>query len=183
MFNNIYYDILSKKLLILGALNYLAIPFLNINLISNLGEFTHQYISIILYLIIGIAGIYQISKRDFYLPFLGQSAYPCGNLMEKVPQDATIVKTIKTTPNINVIYWAAEPNTNVVENPWDAYDKNANSGVAKSDKDGNAILQVRKPASYKVPHKRKELKPHIHYRECFNNSMLSPVKTIYLKKK
>ena len=103
--------------------------------------------------------------------------------MEKVPQDATVIKTIKTTPNINVIYWAAEPNTNVVENPWDAYNKNANSGVAKSDKDGNAILQVRKPASYKVPHKSKQLKPHIHYRECFNNSMLSPVKTIYLKKK
>ena len=27
------------------------------------------------------------------------------------------------------------------------------------------------------------LKPHIHYRECFNNGMLNPVKTIYLKKK
>ena len=182
MFNNIYYELYANKLLILGALNYLLIPFTNINLIDKLGNITHKYVTLVIYILIGFAGLYQLTRRDFYLPFLGQTVYPCGNLIEKVPQDATITKNIKTKPNINIIYWAAEPNTNVINDPWTAYDKYANTGVVKSDDEGNAILQVRKPASYKVPRKSKELKPHIHYRECINNGMLSPIKTIYLKK-
>ena len=183
MFNNIYYELYANKLLIFGALNYLLIPISKINIIQELGSKIHQYVPYIIYILIGIAGLYQLTRRDFYLPFLGQSVYPCGNLIEKVPQDATITKTIKTKPNINIIYWAAEPNTSVVNDPWSAYNKYANTGVAKSDNEGNAILQVRKPASYKVPYKNKQLKPHIHYRECINNGMLSPIKTIYLKKK
>ena len=183
MFNNIYYELYANKLLILGALNYLLMPFIKINLIEKLGNVTHKYITCIIYILIGLAGLYQLSRRDFYLPFLGQTVYPCGNLIEKVPQDATITKTIKTKPNINIIYWAAEPNTSVVNDPWSAYNKYANTGVVKSDNEGNAILQVRKPASYKVPYKNKQLKPHIHYRECINNGMLSPIKTIYLKNK
>ena len=183
MFNNIYYELYANKLLIFGALNYLLIPISKINIIQELGSKIQQYVPYIIYILIGIAGLYQLTRRDFYLPFLGQSVYPCGNLIEKVPQDATITKTIQTKPNINIIYWAAEPNTNVVDNPWTAYNKYANSGVVKSDKNGTAVLQVRKPTSYKVPYKNKKLEPHIHYRECINNGMLSPIKTIYLKKK
>ena len=79
-----------------------------------------------------------------------------------------------------IFYLAAEYDDEIFNDPYVAYDKYANSGVVKSDADGNAILQFRKPQGYKVPYKNKTLKPHFHYRECLSPGMLEPIKTIYI---
>ena len=101
-------------------------------------------------------------------------------IKQKKPENATIKKNIKTAPNINIIYWAAEYNDQIFKDPYVAYDKYANSGVVKSDSDGNALLEFRKPQGYNVPYKSKRINPHVHYRECFTNGMLDSVKTLYL---
>ena len=180
MKNNILLELYSNKFLVLGAINYLILAFFSINLIEKLGNCTNIIVTNILYILIGLSGIYQITRRDFYLPFLGKSVYPCGNLIEKKPENATIKKNIKTAPNINIIYWAAEYDDKIFKDPYVAYDKYANSGVVKSDSDGNALLEFRKPQGYNVPYKSKRINPHVHYRECFTNGMLDSVKTLYL---
>jgi len=177
--SSLYYNIYANKILVFGALNYLIIGLTGFNFIR-LADKVHPLITILIYLIIGMAGLYQLTRRDFYLSFLGKSVYPCGSLLEKKPENATIKKTIKTKPNINVIYWAAEYNDKIFKDPYIAYDTYANTGVVKSDDLGNAILEVREPQGYKVPYKSKTLKPHIHYRECFYEGMLEPIKTLYL---
>ena len=177
---SLYIDIYSRKLLILGAINFLLMGIFKLNLIEYIGNKIHNIITIIIYLLIGLAGLYQVTRRDFYLSFLDKSVYPCGSLMEKKPEDATIKKNIKTKPNINIIYWASEYNDSIFEDPYLAYNKYANTGVAKSDNEGNAVLEFRKPQGYKVPYRNKILQPHVHYRECFYDGMLDSVKTVFL---
>ena len=77
---------------------------------------------------------------------------------------------------------AAEYDDKIFKDPYVAYDKYANSGVIKSDSDGNAVLEFRKPQGYNVPYKSKRINPHVHYRECFYNGMLDSVKTLYIIK-
>ena len=177
---SLYIDIYSKKLLILAALNFLIMGLFNINLLELLGNKIHNILKFVIYILIGCAGLYHLTRRDFYLSFLDKSVYPCGSLLEKKPEDATIKKIIKTKPNINVIYWASEYNDSIFEDPYIAYNKYANTGVVKSDNDGSAILEFREPQGYKVPYKNKIIKPHVHYRECFYDGMLDSVKTLYL---
>jgi hypothetical protein len=122
-----------------------------------------------------------IVNRNFYLPFLGWTVYPCGALAEKVPTNADTSILVKVKPNSNVIYWASEPtdaNAQPISNPWDAYANYDNSGVVRSDAQGNALLRVRKPSSYRVGFFGRELKRHIHYRVCNQSGMLSATKTV-----
>ena len=104
--SSLYLDIYSKKLLVFGAVNYFILALFNFNFIDYIGIKIHNKISFIIYIIIGLAGLFQITRRDFYLGFLDKTVYPCGNLVEKKPENPTIKKTIKTAPNINVIYWS-----------------------------------------------------------------------------
>jgi hypothetical protein len=124
---------------------------------------------------------YVIWRRDFYLPFLGASAYPCGSLVQKTPDHAdTTVRVNVGAPNVNVVYWAAEPSNDVVANPWSAYNQNANTGVTRADSQGFAMLSVRHPARYKVGGMfgDKALDAHIHYRVCSEAGMLTRVETV-----
>lgn len=133
----------------------------------------------VLFILIGVATLLHILSRDYYLPFLGPSAYPCGSLIEKEPANADKEVLLHTSPLSSVIYWAAESNTEVQKNPIMAYAANTNAGVTKSDARGKTIFKVRTPASYKVASGR-ELKPHIHYRVCLGQGMLGRVQTVYL---
>lgn len=130
----------------------------------------------LLHALIAAAAAYLIWRRDVYLPFLGQAAYPCGSLTEKVPEGADITVFVNAPPGSNVIYWAAEEANRVIDNPWTAYSKYSNAGVATADENGRAALKVRRPAAYKIPSGR-QLAPHIHYRVCIEGGMLAPVKT------
>jgi len=143
----------------------------------------NKIISFIVILIIVASIIYNLFDRNFYLPFLGWSVYPCGSLAEKVPNKADTTVTIQVKPNVNVIYWASEPSSSEnqpIDNPWDAYANYDNSGVVKADDTGKAVLHVRNPSSYQVGLMNKTLKRHIHYRECRHPGMLSDIKTIMI---
>jgi len=127
--------------------------------------------------------IYNIFDRNFYLPFLGWTTYPCGGLAEKIPRDADTTVTVQVKPNVNVIYWGSEPKTNEeqpIDNPWDAYANYDNSGVVRADAQGKAVLHFRNPSIYQVGLMNRTLKKHIHYRECRHPGMLSSVKTVNL---
>jgi hypothetical protein len=127
-----------------------------------------------------LAALTLAFRRDVYLPFLGETVYPCENLAEKTPDGAELTVTVTDVPaNSKVVYWAAEPSTGIVGNPWDAYGKYENSGVATADGTGNAQLRIRKPTGYKVPSGR-ELKPHVHYRFCQESGILSAIRTASL---
>jgi hypothetical protein len=144
---------------------------------------SNRFISVTIIIIIVASILFFIANRNFYLPFLGWSVYPCGSLAEKVPLNADTNIVVKVKPNSNVIYWASEPSDPAVQpisNPWDAYANYDNSGVVKSDAAGNAVLRVRSPSSYKVGLMGMTLKKHVHYRVCNYSGMLSDVKTIYV---
>lgn len=124
-----------------------------------------------------------VADRNFYLPFLGQTVYPCGSLAEKVPANADTTVKIKAAPGANVIYWASEPSSpekQPISNPWDAYAMYDNSGVVRADSQGNAVLRFRSPSSYQVGLMNRELKRHVHYRVCKMPGMLGEIKTVFV---
>jgi hypothetical protein len=140
-----------------------------------------KIINIFIMLIIIASILMYITNRNFYLPFLGLSAYPCGSLAEKIPINADVSILVNVKPNANVIYWASEStelHKQPISNPWDAYANYDNSGVVRADANGNAILRVRKPSSYRVGLMNKELKNHIHYRVCNYSGLMSDIKTV-----
>lgn len=143
----------------------------------------HKVICIMVGLLTAASLILLILNRNFYLPFLGWTVYPCGSLAEKVPSNANTEVIVQVQPNVNVIYWASEP-TNItnqpVSNPWDAYANYENSGVVRADASGKAVLRVRTPSSYNVGMMNRTLKTHIHYRVCGHPGMLGEVKTAYV---
>jgi hypothetical protein len=127
-----------------------------------------------------LAALSLVFRRNVYLPFLGETVYPCDNLTDKSPDSAELTVTVTDIPaNTKVIYWAAEPSTGIIGNPWDAYGKYENSGVTTADASGKAVLSIRKPTGYKVPSGR-ELKPHVHYRFCQESGILSEIRTASL---
>ena len=173
-------------LLIIGSMNWGSIGLTNTNFISViLNNKVLQQIQLerIIYVIVGLAGLYattMLFDRDYLLPFLGKCVYPCNSLKNKVPANAYKPIVIETEPNVNVIYWAAEPENNNKDRNWkQAYGNYENSGVTKSNKNGKATLKIRNPGPYRVPYKGK-LKPHVHYRICKNNGMLSRIETKYI---
>ena len=167
-------DKLSYILIIFGAVHCGTIGFIRLNLINYLTNaiLDIPYINRYIYMCIGIAAIRLVFKKDYYLPFLGKTMLPCSTLSLKTPANASIATTIKTKPNVNVIYWVIdnEDDMEVRDRPWKVYDIYSNSGVALSDNNGYAVLKVRSPNSSKS---------HINYRVCTSGGMLSMIKTIY----
>lgn len=171
-------EMISLLFIVIGALNWGLIGIFKVNVVEVLASYTSPLVATIIYVLVGISALVHIFSRDYYLPFLGSSVFPCGSLIEKSPYHADTEVRVIEAPNANIVYWAAEPDTKVVKDPWQAYDKHANNGVTKTDEKGFASLKFRKPASYKVP-SGKTLKPHVHYRVCVANGMLGPVKTVF----
>lgn len=167
--------LIVKLLVILGALNW-GLYALNIDTGSYITKYAGPDAERLIYLAVGLSAIYLLTNRDFFLPFLGEGAYPCGSLLLRVPENANVKMTIKTESNVNIIYWAAESNSKTQPNPLIAYSVAANAGVARSDENGNAVLSVRLPASYLV--RGTQLPLHIHYRICKNPGLVGEVKTV-----
>ena len=175
-------DRISYLFILIGALNWGFIGLFRYNLITDLMRFSPIAKSQrLVYMIIGACAAGKIMNRDYYLPFLGKTVFPCASLKLKIPRNSDIETTVKTKPNSNVIYWASEgTNDIVVKSPWKAYDKYSNAGVALSDRHGVAVLKLRNPSEYRLPIGR-TLKPHVHYRVCLGNGMLSSIRTVFLK--
>lgn len=179
---SVWIEFISLGLIVIGALNWGLIGVLGFNLVTWIAEHTFAVLEPVVYTLVGLAAIIHLFSRDYYLPFLGKCVYPCGSLTPKTPVDADITIKVTVEPNVNVIYWAAEPNAKVIDNPWLAYSEYENTGVARSNEKGEAVLKVRQPAAYKVPSLllEKTLKPHIHYRTCTMDGMLSRVETAFI---
>lgn len=185
MNSKLYYatwiDIIMRTIIIIGALNWGLIGFFDFNLVEWISvRMPFEHFDTIVYCIVGISALFYFFARDYYLNFLGPSAFPCGSLVEKTPDGADTSVTVKVKPNVNVIFWSSEHGKNIMADPWVAYSRYSNAGIIKSDQNGRAILRVRKPSSYKVGFFGKVLPPHVHYRTCDSDGMLSRVETEYI---
>ena len=167
-------------LVFMGSINWLSIGLLGQDLVRL--ALPPRYARWV-YVVIGLAAVGLLFRRDVYLPFLGETLVPAAALAEKTPQNANDQFTVTTKPGAKVLYWAAEPNpTQGKEMPtWDvAYAGYENSGVVTADSAGKAILRVRgPPQAYKVPMKG-ALQPHVHFRVTEPNGFMGRVQTLFL---
>ena len=168
-------------IIILGALNWLTIGLLNINVLERIfGE--KSMVPRIVYIIVGISALAIMFHRDTYLPFLGQTVVPCSLIPERIPEGADTNIQVHVAPGAKVLYWAAEPASEGLKkiNDWrGAYLKFMNAGVVTANKDGVATLYMKNPQPYTVPWKGR-LEPHVHYRVCGQNGMMERIETVYM---
>lgn len=167
-------------LLVVGGLNWLLVGIFRLNLVEAL--LGKGYLARGIYIAVGIAALAVACQRDTYLPFLGETLVPCSVLQDRTPPGATVTIEVDVEPGKKVLYWAAEPETERLENINDwrkAYLSYENAGVVTADSQGRAALKVRKPQPYLVPWKG-QLEPHIHFRACGDRGFLGRVKTVFL---
>lgn len=164
---------IATILVLIGALNW-GLVAMNQNIVDLLPNRTLKRV---VYAVIGLSALLLALNRNTYLPFLGQTAFPCGLLKTSIPEGELVQAVVDTKPNTMIVYWASESGEKK-DNPWDAYMGYKNSGVVMSDANGKAVLSVRPPSEYSV--KWKDLKRHIHYRECVKNGLLGEVKTVFI---
>ena len=172
---------MATGLLILLALNYGLVGLNRINLLDRfLGKGTWFLRGF--YLLVGIAALSMAFNRDTYLPFLGETVFPCSVLQEQIPPGATRSIQVRVEPNVKVLYWSTEPSDGGAIKTFDvAYGDYKNAGVATADHNGFVVLKVREPQDYTVPFKGR-LEQHIHFRSCSEvPGFVGRIKTAYVK--
>ena len=172
---------MATVLLVVLALNYGLVGLNRVNLVDRfLGRGT--WLQRAFYLLVGIAALSMAFNRDTYLPFLGETVFPCSLLQEQTPPGATRSVQVRVEPNAKVLYWATEPSDGGSIKPFDvAYGGYKNAGVATADHNGFVMLKVREPQDYTVPLKGR-LEQHIHFRSCSEvPGMVGRIKTAYVK--
>lgn len=169
---------LTLALVLLGALNWGLVGAFDFDAVKAL---LGREMASVAYVLVGLAALMHVGRRDFYLPFLGKTVFPCAPLEESFPADFDTVAEVRTgVPNANVVFWASDESDTITDDPWTAYGQHTNSGVARTDETGLAVLRVRKPGLYRVPWKghKGPLPSHVHYRVCKKPGMLGAVKTV-----
>ncbi len=168
-------------IVIIGSLNWLGIGVVGYNPIARmLGA--KSIATRVVYCLVGLSALTIMFHRDTYLPFLGETAFPCSVIPEQIPEGADSQVQVKVNPGAKVVYWAAEPDTEGMKKLQDwrkAYLKFMNVGVVKADQHGVATLMVRNPQPYTVPWMGR-LEPHVHFRECGENGMMGRINTVYM---
>jgi uncharacterized membrane protein YuzA (DUF378 family) len=163
-----YLQILPKVLLLIGAINYIFIYIFKTNVFNLIT--TNNNILQAIGISIGLSGLYYLLNRDFYLPFLGPTYLPIpSSKNEDISGKLINVEITDLPPNVTVIYWAANPSDEIIEDPREAYKGFGSSGIIKANEKGIVSFQIICPASYKVKGKipfmiNKTLKNHVHYR-------------------
>lgn len=171
---------LATTLVLVGALNWLGVGAFGINGVARLVG-AKSVAARVIYCVVGVAALTLVFHRDTYLPFLGETVFPCSAIPEQIPEGADTQVQVKVHPGAKVIYWAAEPSTEGMKQLKDwrkAYLKLMNVGVVKADENGLATLMVRNPQPYTVPWMGR-LEPHVHFRECGDNGMVGRIFTVY----
>ena len=139
----------------------------------------------VVYGLVGLSALFLLMwGRDAFLPFLGTTVFPCSVLQDKVPESADTTVSVSVRPGAKVLYWAAEPATDGLKElqSWrEAYGSMENAGIATANQDGVVILKFRHPQHYTVGIMNRTLPVHVHYRECGDNGMLSPVQTHFME--
>lgn len=156
--------IITRALVVLGSLNYL-LCYAKIDMFKLIGD---ACIIKIIKLLIGLAALMLLVDRNYYLPFLGKTAIPIAVSKKNTNnKNLTKIKLTDLPPNTYVIAWAAKKSDKTFNDPFKAYDNYSNYDLVKSDKDGNAVVQVECPGTYivnKFGIIPTELDRHIHYR-------------------
>lgn len=144
-------------------------------------------------ILVGIISIYMMFDRNVYLPFLGETAFPAqllansasGASVDVGKTNNMLVKLKDIPSNTTVVYWAANKIKDAEVKYWkDAYGDYQNSGVVKSDENGEVSFSIACPQSYYVNVLglvKKTIPPHLHYRYVLpgtNGSMFSEVRTV-----
>jgi uncharacterized membrane protein YuzA (DUF378 family) len=170
---------MAMVLLIIGGLTLGLLVISRVNIIEKtLGKGSIPTKAI--FLLTGIAALAIAFNRDTYLPFLGESVFPCSVLNDQEPPGATRSIQIQVEPGNKVIYWASEPsNGSQIPSYKSAYGQYLNAGITTADDLGIATLKVREPQPYTVPFKG-ELDPHIHFRICGPTGFIGRIKTYFL---
>jgi hypothetical protein len=105
--------------------------------------------------------------RDYYLPFLDKCVMPITSRLSTQPiQSGKNTKTVSLSglpANTRVIFWGAQTNENIIDDPQKAYGDFVNSGTVQTDQSGSVTFNMSYPSEYKVPTYGK-LKRHLHYR-------------------
>lgn len=171
----------AMMFVLVGALNWGLIGAFRINLVDRIfgkGAFAAK----VVYVVVGLCALAIAFNRDTYLPFLGESVFPCSVLGDQVPPGATRSVQVKAEPGTKVVYWATEPGEDRGVLPdWKiAYGKFMNAGVTTTDASGVATLKVREPQPYTVPFKGR-LEPHVHFRVCGQTGFVGRIKIVFLE--
>lgn len=172
---------LGALLLVIGGLNWGIVALTGGDLVSSLFG-RGSVIARGIFFLVAVAAVFMVFKRDYYLPFLGETHVPCSVMADKVPEGADTSIGVRVRPGAKVVYWAAEPANEDLKSAVDyraAYLEYRNAGVTTADADGNAVLKVRTPQGYTVPMKG-ALPPHIHYRECDGRGFMKSIVTVTL---
>jgi len=176
----------SLIILLIATFNYAGIAF-GYNLIDMLHVKLNELLKMetysdkIIYAIIVLVGIKIFLKKTLWLPFLNESAFPSLAFVQTVTKKSGDVSvSVKVKPNTRVAYWASLPQkSDKIPDVVSAYGDFSNSGIAISDKNGNANLLIDSGSSYSVPSGR-VISKHIHYRELdLDFGFLGPVKTVF----
>lgn len=177
-----YPFIFARALLVTAALAYSLQRLFDLNILSML-ESERSVMVAINILIVGSA-LFHLTSRDYYLPFLGPTIIP-------VKERETVGKLVDVeltglTPNSRVLYWASnESEGGHIDNPIDAYRGYSNSGLAKTNINGDVKIRVNCPSTYNVGKfgKNKRLEQHVHYRVESQRfpGLFSRVHTKYIK--
>ena len=164
----------------IAIIHIAIITFANKNIISD--HIENQTIAKLLYVIVSIAGIYMITQRTYYLPFLGETVLPASVLAPKVQKSYDDEIRIEVPGRVvKVVYWAADKQNNddkTIKSWNDAYNKFDNSGVALVS-NNVAIMKIQRPQTYTVGQfgVTRQLPAHIHYRLVYMDGTMSEIYT------
>jgi uncharacterized membrane protein YuzA (DUF378 family) len=182
-------------IVLIGAINWGVVGTFNIDLVKSLNDYTFKSDIFVrsIYIIVGIAALYMLFNRTYFLPFLGKTVLPPSVLKpyetksESAKKLTIDVMDCDTAKAKYVMYWGAnpgKPKDNKLTGPMEAYGDYSNYGVALV-KNNKADLKFECPINYKVNKfgvYPRELPKHLHYRIAYNTGILSEVKTIELEK-
>jgi hypothetical protein len=178
---------IASIIILIGAINWGTIGFFGVNLIKQLNDYTFQNTSFeqVIYILIGLAGVYMLFNRTYYLPFLGKMAFPPSaiSLHENNSQNTKTFNLEDLGDAKMVVYWAAKSG-NGVEDHKTAYGDYSNYGVTKVE-DGKATIKVECPQNYKVKQFgvfEKQLSKHVHYRTIHDDGLFSAIRTLDVSK-
>lgn len=157
----VYKDMIARVLVIAGSVAFF---------LEKVGFKWKGMIVKIFTILVAIAGVYLMFRRDYYLPFLGKCVFPNGNKTydSSLLSEKTSVSLKGLPPNSKVVYWAAKrsENNSILPNPMDAYDyENADVGV--TNEKGEIEFRIECPSAYKVKKFgvfEKIIPKHVHYR-------------------
>jgi uncharacterized membrane protein YuzA (DUF378 family) len=177
--------LIAAIILLIGGLNWGLIGLFGVNGVEAINNYTFQSVLFeqVVYILVGLASIYMMFNRTYYLPFLGKTVMPNGIVTEYQTSSPT-AKTFTINQHLeggsHVIVWAALSKKNSdVTDYLQAYGDYSNYAVAKIV-NNSAIVKLDCPQEYYVDKfgvKRSVLSKHLHYRVVYNNGIFSDIKT------